>query len=178
MFSKWSTSTICKSWLFKCTCGINLLSFNKNLLMILFILNKSFEILKLWSSLFLIKVSGFLPQRAQFDKSIILFSLGFLTLESSYAVCNITDPICFHCFYIIYSTEVSGIFISSFISLYSHNTLFAETNLSWLLYVSIKTLETTISIAFILDFHNSTISSFFFIIDLYFFNSCSDCKNF
>ena len=39
------------------------------------------------SSLFLIKVDFFLPQTAQFDKSIILICLVFLTLEFSLAVC-------------------------------------------------------------------------------------------
>ena len=35
-----------------------------------------------------------------------------------------TDKIGFHCFYVVYSTEVSGFFIS----LYSLNTLFMKTN--------------------------------------------------
>ena len=52
---------------------------NENLLMIFFILNYSFEVLL--SYLFLMKVNFLLPQTAQFDKSINLFCLVFLTLE-------------------------------------------------------------------------------------------------
>ena len=37
-----------------------------------------------------------------------------------------TDVIGFRCFYILYSTVVSGVFISSLISLYSLNILFNE----------------------------------------------------
>ena len=64
------------------------------------------------------------------------------------------------------------IFFAFFISLYSLNTLFTETNSSWLIYESIKALEIRISIVFNLSFPNNTILScfffFFFIIDLHF----------
>ena len=72
----------------------------------------------------------------------------------------------------VYSIEVSGIFISFFISLYSIDTLFSERNSSWLGYESIKALEINASMLFNLDFANKTILScfsfFFFIIDLHF----------
>ena len=61
-----------------------------------------------------------------------------------------------------------------YISLYSLNTLFTETNSSWLIYESIKALEIRNSIVFnFLSFPNNTNLSyffffFFFIIDLYF----------
>ena len=72
---------------FKCNSVINLSLVNKNLFMVLFILNLSFQILlKLLSYLFLIKVDFFLPQTAQFDKNINLFCLAFLTLEISFVV--------------------------------------------------------------------------------------------
>ena len=71
-----------------------------------------------------------------------------------------------------YSTEVSAFFISSFISLYLLYTLCTETNLSWLIYESIKALDTSTSIAFNLAFSSITFLScfflFFLIIDLYF----------
>ena len=60
-------------------------------------------------------------------------------------------------FYIVYSAEASGFFISSFISLYSLNTLFTETNSPWLIYESIKALEIRTSIVFDLSFPNKTI---------------------
>ena len=59
-------------------------------------------------------------------KQSILFSF-FDTWIFVRSIFLTTDTIGFHCFYIIYSTEVSGFFISSFISLYSLNTLFPET---------------------------------------------------
>ena len=62
--------------------------------------------------------------------------------------------------------------MSSFISLYSLNTLFIEINLSWLIYQSIKVLEIRASIVSDSDVPNSTILScffsFFLIIGLYF----------
>ena len=68
--------------------------------------------------------------------------------------------------------EVSGFFISSFISLYSLNTLFIETNSSWLKYESINAVEIRTSIVFNLFFPNNTILSCFFyiflLIELYF----------
>ena len=70
---------------FKFNSGINLSPFNKNLLMVLFILNVQMS-LKLRSSLFLIKVHLFLPQIAQFDKSITLLYLVFMALEFLFAV--------------------------------------------------------------------------------------------
>ena len=61
--------------------------------------------------------------------------LQSLKLESLFAVFFFTtNAIGFHCFYVIYYTEV-------FISLYSLNTLFIETNSSWLMYESIKDFE-------------------------------------
>ena len=72
----------------------------------------------------------------------------------------------------IYYPEVSGFFISSFISLYSLNTLFTKTNLSWLIHESIKVLEIRVPIVFSSVFPNNFISSYFLyflIIDLYIF---------
>ena len=68
------------------------------------------------------KVDFFWPLTAQLDENINLFCLVFLTLE--FFVCSIlltASTIRFQCFYIIYYTEV---FTSSFISLYSLNSLF------------------------------------------------------
>ena len=60
--------------------------------------------------------------------------------------------------------------IYSFILLYSFHTLFSQTNTSWSIYRSIKTLEIETFILFNFDFGNNTILSCFFfylIIDLY-----------
>ena len=69
---------------------------------------------------------------------------------------------------IVCSAKVSGFLISSFIS---YILLFFETNLSWLIYETIKTLEIRTSIASNLVFPNNTFLScfffFFLIIDLY-----------
>ena len=146
--------------------------------MILLILNKSFEILlKLWSFLFLIKVDFFLPQTTQFVKSINLFCLVFLKLELTLEVFFTTNTISSHCFYIIYSTEISRIFISSLISLSSVKTLFTKINSSCItyesftIYESIKDSEIRTLMVFDLSFPNNTIFSCFFffftIIDLY-----------
>ena len=66
--------------------------------------------------------------------------------------------------------QVSEVFISSFISLYSLDTLFIEKNLPCLIYELIKALEIRTVIVFNLAFPSNTILScfffFFFIIDL------------
>ena len=113
-----------------------------------------------------------MPQTPQYDKSINLFWLVFSdTWIFVRSIFFTTDAIYFHCFYITYSTEFSGFFFSSFISLYSLNTLLTETNPSWLIYELIKALTIRTSIIFNLLFHNNTILlcffSFFFIIDLH-----------
>ena len=75
-------------------------------------------------------------------------------------------------FYIVYSTRVSGFYISSFILQYSLKTLFIQINPSWLIHESIKASETRTSVIFKLSFSNninlSMVFFFFFIIDLYF----------
>ena len=112
---------------------------------------------------FLMNLYFFLLQIAQFDTSINLFCLVFLTLEFLLAVfCLTTDTIRFHCFYIVYFTAFSGFLISFFISLYFLNTLFTEINSSWLIYEFIKALQIRTSIAFKLVFANNTILSCFF----------------
>ena len=62
--------------------------------------------------------------------------------------------------------------ISSFILLYSFNTLFIKTNSSFFIFKSIEALEIKIFLLFNLDFANITTSLcfffFFLIIDLYF----------
>ena len=55
-------------------------------------------------------------------------------------------------------------FISSFISSYSFRTLFIETNLSRLIFESVRDLEINPSILFNLDFANNTILSSFFLL--------------
>ena len=68
----------------------------------------------------------FLPKIAQLDTKINL-----LTLEFLFAVCFLQlTQIGFHCLYIVYSTALLGFLIASFISSYSLNTLFTETNSS------------------------------------------------
>ena len=59
--------------------------------------------------------------------------------------------------FIVYSTEVSGFFISSFISLNSLNTIVTKINLWCLIYESIKALEIKTSNVFNLAFANKTI---------------------
>ena len=73
--------------------------------------------------------------------------------------------------YAVYCTEVSGFFIFTFMSLYSLNALLTETNLSWLIYESIKSLENKSLIVSNFVFTSNTILSylfFFFIIDICF----------
>ena len=71
-----------------------------------------------------------------------------------------------------WTVEVFRFFIESFISSYSCNALFTETNSSWLTYELIKALEIRTSMVFTLVFaYNTLLSCFFFfflIIDLYF----------
>ena len=103
--------------------------------------------------------------------SIIFYHFNFLF----YYYCLYTISfICFSpvIYYVVYSTDVLGFFISSFASLYSFNSLFIETNYLWLIYELIKAFEIKISITFNLIFAINTILScfffFFLIIDLYF----------
>ena len=98
---------------------------NKNLSMNLFILNWSFQILlKLWGSLFLIKVDFFLPQTAQKHLSS-LFS--FVTLKLSFAVYFLQLV---QYFSIVFIYIPQNFIFLLFISLYSFNALFTETNSS------------------------------------------------
>ena len=115
---------------------------------------------------------------SHFDILVSFSDIWILVLSILFA----TDTIGFHSFSIIYSTEVSGCFISLLISLYYLKTLFTETNLLQLIYGLIKIFQIRISIVFNLPFSKSTVlscfSSFFFIIDLNFLNFCVDYKNF
>ena len=90
-------------------------------------------------------------------------------------------------FYIIFHRGFR-VFISSFVSLYSLNTIVTKINLWCLLYESIKALEIKTSNVFNLAFANNTIWSWFFLffltIDLYFliaavnvhvFNPTAEC---
>ena len=107
------------------------------------------------------KLDFFFPQKS----SLLSFS------DIWNFVCSIVftaDVIHFHYFDIMFSTEVSGFFISSFILLYSLNALFIETNSSWLIYESIKDFEIRASIVCNFLFSSNTILPwFFFIIELY-----------
>ena len=69
-----------------------------------------------------------------FHDYLLLFLYRFYTISFFYVFLLISAIF-------IYYTEVSGFFISFFISLYSLNTLFTKTNSSWLLYESIQGLE-------------------------------------
>ena len=84
--------------------------------------------------------------------------------------------------YIVYFAEVSGFFISAFISIYSLNTLFTEINSSCLIYESIKALEIRTSIVSNLPFPSKIFcyaSSFFFLDNwLILFDSCIYYTNF
>ena len=115
---------------------------------------------------------------SHFDILVSFSDIWILVLSILFA----TDTIGFHSFSIIYSTEVSGCFISLLISLYYLKTLFTETNLLQLIYGLIKIFQIRISIVFNLPFSKSAVlscfSSFFFIIDLNFLNFCVDYKNF
>ena len=80
--------------------------------------------------------------------------------------------VCINRIYIVYSTEFSWFFISSFNSLYSRNTVCTETYSSWLIYDLIKILDIRTSIVSNLVIPSNTILScsffFFLIIDLYY----------
>ena len=110
--------------------------------------------------------------RKKYYSILISFSTTWIFVCSIFLT---TDTIGFHHFYILHSTEVSGYFITSFISFYSLNTLFTETNSSWLIYESIKALEIRTSKLFKLSFPNNAIWScfffFLFIIYLYLLTS-------
>ena len=65
-------------------------------------------------------------------------------------------------FYIVYSTEVLGFLILSFVLLNSFNTLFIKTNSLWKIFESIKSFEIMILIAFNLLFTGNAILSCIF----------------
>ena len=97
------------------------------------------------------------------NSGISLFWLVFLTLKFSLPVyfLQLTQYVSI-VFYIVYSTEVLGFFISSFISCYSLYKLFTEINSSRLTYEQIKTLEIRTSKVSNLSFPNNTNLSCFF----------------
>ena len=83
-----------------------------------------------------------------------------------YPISFILFPAYIYHIYIIYSTDVSGSFF--FIPLFFLNTLFIETNSSWLIYESIEAVEIETWITFNLAFPCNTIGScflFFFLIN-------------
>ena len=96
-------------------------------------------------------------------------SILFCSVNFIYSIFLTTYAIGFNCFYIVYSTTF---WFFSFISLYSCSTLFTHTNLPWLIYESIETLEIKTSVLFNLAFACNTVLScfffFFLIIDLHF----------
>ena len=73
---------------------------------------------------------------------------------------------------IVYSTDVLGLFISYFVSLYSLSILFTETNYSWLKYESITDLQIITSILSNLAFANNTI-----LLCLFFYDNCPSLSN-
>ena len=100
---------------------------------------------------------------SHFDILVSFSDIWILVLSILFA----TDTIGFHSFSIIYSTEVSGCFISLLISLYYLKTLFTETNLLQLIYGLIKIFQIRISIVFNLPFSKSTVLSCFSSFFLY-----------
>ena len=127
-----------------------------------------------WSEWYFILISGKIlwsnPSSICFSFNHNIPSLS--TITSIPYLSNVFSAYINHV-YIIYSIEVSGFFISSFISLYSLNRLFTERNSSWLIYESIKALNLRTLIVINLSILSNTILScffFFFITDLYFLN--------
>ena len=98
----------------------------------------------------------------------------FSSYDTKIFVCSIfltTDKICFLCLSVVCFTKFLGFFISLFMLLHSLNTLFTETNSSWLIYKSIKVLETKtlILFKFFLAIYMFALFTFvFLIIELYF----------
>ena len=123
----------------------------------------------------------FFPQAAQFEKGINLFCLVFLTLELLFAVFyNWHNS--FRLFYNVYYTVFSGFWMSSFISLYSLNTLFIETNSSWLAYKLVRASKmknlTVLNLIFAVNTILSCFFLFFLINKLCLFSYCSDFTHF
>ena len=89
-----------------------------------------------------------------FNHKILLLSTIVSMLVLSYSFCYYQPY--------LYSLSHRNIRISSFILLYSFNTLFAEKILPWLVYELIKLLENTASIVLNSSFPSNTILSLFF----------------
>ena len=131
----------------------------------------------LLTSWFLINLSFFLPQIAQLDTNMNIFSLVPLTLRIFVgSVYLTTDTIFFRCFCVVYSTAFLAFLNYFFMSLYSLVRLFTEKNSSWLIYEWIKALQVKSSVVF--NFYLSILlialyyrASFFFLlmIELYLF---------
>ena len=115
-----------------------------------------------------------------YKHELILFSSD--TRIFVYSIFRTTDTIHFHCFYIVYSTSFSRFLISSFISLYSPNSLFTKANSLCLIYKVIKALEieTLIALIFLLTILFFVLLSCFLddCLIIILFDSCSDCTNF
>ena len=145
IFSKWSTSTIGKFWLFSMKFMHTFVSsqqkFVNGFIHFKLIVSNVIKIVECCLIEFLIfNESGFFCHKQQkLIKILIFFFLVFLTFEFLVTCIFLaTDAITFHCFYIIYFTELSELFISLLISINSLNTLFTETNSSSLIYESIN----------------------------------------
>ena len=109
-----------------------------------------------WFELYFVVIS----RKFLWSNHFICFSFNH-TISYHYTICFICFSTYIKHFYIVYSSEVSG-FIFFFLSLYSLYTLFTETNSSWLIYESIKTLEIRTLIVFNSSFPNNFILSCFF----------------
>ena len=137
IFSKWSTSTIGKFWLFSMKFVHTFVSsqqkFVNGFIHFKLIISNVIKIVVIQFLIF--NESGFFCRKQQkLIKVLIFFFLVFLTFEFLVnCVFLATDAITFHCFYIIYFTELSELFISLLILINSLNTLFTETNSSSLI---------------------------------------------
>ena len=107
--------------------------------------------------------------------SIIIFCHVFFTPFFHMFFC-LKQP-----FYMVCSTAFSRFLVSPFISSYSRNIFFTETNFSWLIHEWIKAFEIKTAIEFYLVFANNTTWLFYVIFfdnGFILFNLCSNCTNF
>ena len=112
----------------------------------------------------------FLPQILQLDTSSNLLCIVLLTREFSLTVFSYHWHNLFQLFYVVYLTAFSG-FLIYFTLLCFLNTLFTETDLSWLIYKPIKALEiiTLFSSCLVVFYIWPCFFLFFVIIDSCFF---------
>ena len=128
------------------------------------------------ASCFLLNLDFLLSHSAHVSKSFSFPKFAFANLRFYFVCFSTLQAIQWHCFINIlwWTVEVFKFWIDSFISSYSFNTLFKETNSSWLIYELIKAVEIKTLLIMLFIYKMLFNLNYWLIL----FNSCSCFTNF